>query len=321
MISPIELENYGYEARMNYLKANVDLAYLEYLVYWWLIDRPGIRENNSDIENVKLHALNEISEVGRALNEGQNIYEEPQLEVVDTSWLVKAIAITHGIQLDYYDIKSRANGHGKRDDILEVLAKAIEDVNEKELKKTLERFFSIWMSVLAAMPDFKHPRALMNQVARKDYHNYPAEAFPKKNPFTGEALTEEQRQPFFRFDNPRRFLRLIRDFQVVMLGKGRATGMLTSDYEVYMDDYINAHFKKGVNDAKKIADQAYLALQQVLLQVHKDEILIDIQIELMNFSGSLADYLELKKNPERRIKLIEAKSIVVPNGQIIQVVT
>ena len=268
-----------YEQRIQAIKES-DLGLAEYqaMVTYWLINRPPMLYSNRDVSFIAELTAAEVDEaLAEVEKQGTDDYDNQMaaMEVGDAGWLAIGLAGIHQLEIDYPKVRSRVNGYGGRSDIFDLLKESAGNIQEKTLQKDLEHFLSIWMSAFAGLPEYTKPDDIVAMIYRKNDGNYVADAFVGRleevsrgvlkviNPFTGQVMSDEELNLAYQI--PRRALRMIRDFQISVLGRSdREKGLKYEDYAPYLPDVLTflqfVDFDQARVESEKSLEDLYLRL-------------------------------------------------------------
>lgn len=268
-----------YEQRIQAIReTDLDLAKYQAMVGHWLINRPPMLYSNRDVAFIAGLTVSEVEEVlVEVEKQGGDEYDNQMaaMEIGDVGWLAVGLAGIHQLEIDYLKVRSRVNGYGGRSNIFDLLKETAGNIAEKTLQQDLEHFLSIWMSAFAGLSEYTRPDEIVAMIYQKNDGNYVAEAFPGRvkkfekndleitNPFTNQVMSKEELDLAYQI--PRRALRMIRDFQIYVLGRpDRVKGLKYDDYAPYLPDILTflqfVDFDQARAEGEKSLDDLYLRL-------------------------------------------------------------
>ncbi len=258
-----------YSENQERLKAgDFNLPKFGQIVKVWLDERLPIAHTDSDLRKVVSHTVKETREASDERSTlGQPEYQAVKegMELGDCLWLPVAWLEANRQKLDLQEVRRHINGVGPTSVIYDAMTEAAGNIEEKSAVKDIEHFLGLVMSALASLPEYIQPKQIIEVVARKNWRNYPAEAFVGILPDNHQSLNPEQLQ--LAFKHARRCLRFIRDFHVNELGHTDRSinGLKREDFVPYLP-LILSYLNIDINVAEVEADQAYTRLQLELYQ-------------------------------------------------------
>ena len=276
------------------------------IVSKWVEARPLIRWSDSKKYNIAKLLLGEIDELAIELNKAQTPEEFTEVwkEAVDCLFFAVSYFSSNHMEPDSNLIRRQMNGWDISQSHIDYLRSLAAQVDGIHSVATLQRFISVWSSMVVKLEHWQEVEGVLCAVIDKNTNNYPAEYLQLRSKLSDGQLiilkSEFDKQ--MALEHRIRCLRTIRS--VLKIVRPDDPAVRTQDHRPYSDLILNYGVDAGGVYDKHVGDSNYYQLCMGLVSRYRQ---LGLSLEMILYQEN------------RPHKLVQPTDGVLRPGQDLQV--